>query len=410
MIEYCLVGAEVVLGDDLRSIRDADVHVRDGKIIAVGKGAAPEGVPAIDLDGRLVLPGFINAHTHIADAAVKEVAFNSPSGTNIFFPPNGLRFTAMAAVGRERRIAAIRSAARQMIASGVVAFADFTAGGVEGVRELREALDGLPIRGISFGGFAGVPQGVEELEANEGGLNPRVVAQVIETLQAADGFAPVRASDLTDQAMTELRALAFSHGKPLATHAAATPSYREVSVRRTGTSDVSRVAEHLKPDFLVHLTAATDDELRVVAEHNIPIVMCPRANVSLGAGVPPYFSARMLGATIALGTDNLMLGSPDILAEVNFLALLLRSNSQSPAVVDERALLHAATLGGARAIGIDSTLGSIAPGKSASLVVIDLRSDNLGYSTNPIASLIQRATVADIEAVIIDGDVVHGTL
>jgi cytosine/adenosine deaminase-related metal-dependent hydrolase len=408
--EYCLVEAEVVLGDDLRSIRDADVHVRDGKIISAGRGAAPEGVPAIDLSGRLVLPGFVNAHTHIADAAVKEVAFNSPPGTNIFFPPNGLRYTAMAAVGRETRIAAIRSAARQMIASGVVAFADFTAGGVEGVRELREALGGVPIRGLSFGGFDGVPQRVEELEANEGGLSPRVVAQVIETMQAADGFAPVRASDLTDHAMSELRALAYSNGKPLATHAAATPSYREVSVRRTGKSDIPRVAEHLKPDFLVHLTAATDDELRVVAEHNIPIVMCPRANVSLGAGAPPYFSARALGATIALGTDNLMLGSPDILAEMNFLALMLRSASQKPAVIDERALLHAATLGGARAIGIDDTLGSIAPGKSASLVVIDLRRDNLKYSTNPIASLIQRATIADIEAVIIDGEVVHGAL
>lgn len=409
MNEFALVGAEVVLGDDLRSVRDAHVHVRDGRIVSAGEGT-PEGVRTIDLTGRLVLPGFINAHTHIADAAVKEVAFNAAPGTNLFFPPDGLRFTAMAALDRDTRVAAIRSAARHMVTNGVVAFADFTAGGLEGVREFREALDELPLRGLSFGGFAGAPQDSDELEANSGGLGPRIVAQVVETLQAADGFAPVRASDLTDQAMAELRALAESHGKPLATHAAATSEYRDVSHRRTGRSDVARIAEHLRPDFMVHLTDATEDELRIAVDHGIKIVMCPRANVSLGAGMPPYGSARSLGATVGLGTDNVMLGSPDVLGELNFLGLMLRAATNSPAVIGARDLLHAATLGGARAIGVDDSLGSIAVGKSASLVVVDLRRDSLAYSTDALASIVQRATVADITAVLIDGEVVHGTL
>lgn len=409
MSEFALVGAEVVIGDDLRSVRDAHVHVRDGKIVSAGEGA-PEGVRTIDLRGRLVLPGFINAHTHIADAAVKEVAFSAAPGTNLFFPPDGLRFTAMAALDRGTRVVAIRSAARHMMASGVVAFADFTAGGLHGVQELRDALDGLPLRGLSFGGFDGVPQGLDELEANSGGLKPSVVAHVVETLQAADGFAPVRASDLTDEAMAELHALAASHRKPLAIHAAATPAYREASVRRTGRSDVARIAEHLQPDFMVHLTDSTDEELRIAVDHGIGVVMCPRANMTLGAGMPPYSAARTLGATVGLGTDNLMLGSPDVLAEVSFLGLMLRASAERRTAVDARELLHTATVGGARAIGVDDRLGSIVPGKSASLVVFDLRRDSLAYSTDAIASIVQRATAADISAVLIDGEVVHGTL
>lgn len=410
MSEFALVGAEVVAHDDLRSLRDGHLYVRDGRIVSVGEGAAPAHVRTIDLTGRLILPGFINGHTHIADAAVKEIAFNAPHDTNLFFPPDGLRFTALAELDAHTRVAAIRSAARHMLSSGVVAFADFTAGGSSGVRQLREALDDLPIRGISFGGFDGSPQSVEVLEANEDGLDSRTIAEVIETFELADGFAPVRASDLSDQAMTELSALAQSHGKPLAIHAAATPSYRDVSRHRAGRSDVARIAEHLRPDFMVHLTDATEDELRTAVDHGIAIVMCPRANVSLGAGTPPYAAARALGATLGLGTDNLMLGSPDILAELNFLGLMLRATANDPAAVDARSLLRAATIDGARALAIDGDLGSITPGKSASLVVFDLRRDSLAYSTDPVASIVQRATTADIEAVLVDGAVVYGGL
>lgn len=410
MTEFALIGAEVVVGDDLRLVRGGHIHVRDAKIVSAGEGPGAAQARTIDLTGRLIVPGFVNAHTHIADAAIKEIGFGAPAGTNLFFPPDGLRFTALAALDRDTRIAAIRSAARHMIASGVVAFADFTAGGAEGVRQFREALDELPIKGLSFGGFSGPPQPADALDANERGLSSRAIGEIIETLEVADGFAPVRASDLTDQAMAELRALARSQGKPLAIHAAATPSYREVSHRRTGRSDVARIAEHLGPDLMVHLTDATDDELRIAVDHGIAIVMCPRANASLGAGTPPYAAALSLGATVALGTDNLMLGSPDVLAEANFLALMLRAAERNPAAADARGLLHSATLGGARALRIDASLGSITPGKSASLIVFDLRRDSLAYSTDPVASIVQRATAADIEAVLIDGEVVHGTL
>src|SRR5690606_4139214 len=162
-----------------------------------------------------------------------------------FFPPDGLRHTALAALDEATRIVAIRSAARHMLSVGVVAFADFTAGGARGVRELRAALDGLPIRGISLGGFTGAPQPTDALERNSGGLAPAGTREVIETLEVADGFAPVRATDLTDQAMRELSALVRSQGKRLAIHAAATPAYREASHRRTGRSDIERVVEHL---------------------------------------------------------------------------------------------------------------------------------------------------------------------
>src|SRR5690606_7344002 len=123
----------------------------------------------------------------------------------------------------------------------------------------------------------------------------------------------------------------------------------------------------------------------------------------------PHSAARAHGADVSLGTDNVMLGSPDVLAALNFLTLATRLGTHGEAV-DATELLRAATIGSARAIGIDDSLGSITPGKSASLVVFDLRRDSLAFTTNPVASLVQRATASDISTVVVDGEVVHGAL
>jgi 5-methylthioadenosine/S-adenosylhomocysteine deaminase len=79
-------------------------------------------------------------------------------------------------------------------------------------------------------------------------------------------------------------------------------------------------------------------------------------------------------------------------------------------VVDPRRLLAAVTTDAAKAVGLDDTLGSITVGKAASLVVVDMSSRNLAGSVNPLASLVERATAADIRAVLVDGAVVHGAI
>lgn len=408
---YVLAGAQVVAGEDLELVESGFVRVEDGVIVEVGEGAPSPGPAVVDVRGHLVMPGMINCHTHLGDAAVKELNAGVPSDVNLLWQPDGLRHVRMAELDRATRVAAMRSAVRHALATGTVALADFREGGVEGVHELRDATEGLPVRCIAFARHTRFPLHTdEELMANTVGLSQEQMAEVRAGLRVAEGFSPLWANDTTDRGLAQLSRLVREQGKLLATHAGETPRYRQISMSRTGRSDVARVVDHLKPDFVVHMTAATPEELDLAADADLPLVMCARTQAGLGYGLPPFLDAVRRGLRVGLGTDNAMISSPDLLAELEFLSRALRSATGDPAPVDARRLLAAVTIDAARILKLDAQLGSLDVGKAASMVVLDLRSDNLVGTVNPIASIVDRAGAADVRAVLINGKVVHGKL
>ena len=87
----------------------------------------------------------------------------------------------------------------------------------------------------------------------------------------------------------------------------------------TGKSEVDRIVEHLKPDFVVHMTNATENEMSRVAKSGAGVVICPRANGVLGAGIPKVVQMLKQDCLVAIGTDNVMLNSPDILREMDYI-------------------------------------------------------------------------------------------
>ena len=110
-------GARVVAGEDLELLDRGFVRVEDGVIAEVGEGPPPSGLPTVDVRGHLVMPGMINCHTHLGDAAVKELNAGVPSGVNLLWQPDGLRHVRMAALDRAARVAAMRSGSRALKAS-----------------------------------------------------------------------------------------------------------------------------------------------------------------------------------------------------------------------------------------------------------------------------------------------------
>ena len=408
---FTLRGAGILAGDSLDLLPAGDIEVRRGVISRIGPELADPMLPIIDVVGKLAIPGFVNGHTHFLDAAIKEAAYDSAPGTNLFFPPDGVRPRALSQRPNGAILEAMRRTARHMIATGTVAFADFTAGGVEGVQLLKGACDQLPLRTLSLGSLAKTPfQSQDVLDANHDGLTLDQIAELEEVLNHADGVAPVRAGDLTDAAMEDFHRVARAAGKLVATHAAVLPSYREISLERTGRSDIERIAEHLNPDFIVHMTDADEADLRCAVDSGIAIIMCARANATFRTGNPPYADAVALGATIGLGSDNVMLEAPDLVDELSYLSRMVRISAIAGQSVNAIDMLRSATISGAHALGIDDTLGSLRQGKSASMVLFDMQNDNLCYSLNPVASVVHRATRADIQAVIIDGVVASGSL
>lgn len=406
--EFVLSGMSVVVGDDLEVVEYGFVHVRAGVIVAAGSGQEPSGVPAVHLPGHLVLPGLINCHTHLGDAIAKELGFGASPEVNLLWQPDGLRHQHMQRAGRQGRVAGMRRVLRLALRSGTVALADFREGGGAGVGELREAGRGLPIRCLAFGRFDSFPlHGQEELTGNEALLGEDRRRELERALADADGFSPLWANDTTDPGLQQIGEWTRARGKLVATHAGETEIYRQVSIGRTGESDVLRLAKHLHPDFIVHMTNATAEELDVAAAHHVPTVICPRTQAALGYGIVPYQAMEQRGILVGLGTDNAMISSPDLLIELQFLARAIRASSGAPNAVQARDLLALATINAARILKIDQQLGSITPGKAASVAVLDMGTDNLAGSVDPLASVVGRATADDVAAVLVDGCVAY---
>ena len=408
----CVVaGATILAGTDFELLRPGYLVIREGRITELGLGAAPRfGEPAVDARNTIIAPAFINAHTHIGDAFLKDAGFGQ-GFADVVMPPNGLRFREFAQATADTIRDGFRVAIEQMVASGTSTFVDFREGGLPGVELLKEAVASRPIRAVTLGRFGEYPAQPESVLArNVGGLTAAHVTELEAILERADGFSLPTANDLTDEALRAVATAARAHRRLLAVHVAQVPEDRVISMRRSGVGDVDRILRHLRPDFVVHLTDATEDELDRLAAGRVPAVVCPRGQAAMGTGLPRFDLMLERGMLVAIATDNVMLASPDLLREVEYSSRAIRAVRRDPAFPSARQLLQMITINPARILGQDREIGSLEPGKSADLVIFDAESPNLRYGRDPVAALVSRAEAGDVKAVLHQGRLVHGRI
>ena len=317
------------------------VVVADGEITAVEETATDST--------DLILPAFVNAHTHVGDSVAKDAAVGL-SLEEAVVPPDSLKHRRLRDTPREQQIAAIRRTCRQMSRTGTAQFADFREFGREGAEILNEAASTEAVSAFVFGSD-----------------DPAV-------LDVADGFG---ASGATDEDFRERRATVRERGRPFAIHA--------------GEPDASDIhpALELEPDLLVHMVHAEREHLQRVSDQSVPIVACPRANLALGVGTPPLRDL-VDTTTVALGTDNVMVNDPSMFREMAYTARRFD--------VTDREVLRMATHNGAAALGSDA--GVIEPGRPAQLLVLDGDSDNLAGTESPVSAVVRRAGGLDVKRVV----------
>jgi cytosine/adenosine deaminase-related metal-dependent hydrolase len=369
----------VLVGPELAWVPEATLVVEAGRIVAIERQRRSEG---IDLGGHLVMPAFVNAHTHIGDTAAKELGVGLTVEEAVY-PPDGLKHRLLRAWTAEQLDASIRQGLREMLRHGVAAFGDFREGGLDGVRALRRLSQGLPIVPV----ILGRPVFVPGMDAD---ARRREIAAVAEE---ADGFG-IPSMDAFD--LATLQHIRRAHpGRLLAVHVAESPRDTARSIAQHGLTEVVR-ALAFEPDVMVHLTHATPDDIARLKARGQRIVCCPRTNLLLADGVPPLAAFHAQGMAVSLGTDNMMFSSPDMFREMDMASRLARGASLDPRAADARAVLSAATLGGAQALGLDARLGTIEPGKDATFLVLDATGDALVGSADPVSCIVHRCGPQDI--------------
>ena len=392
-----LNGVSLLLGRELDYVERGHLVVDDGKIISAGEGSFAGKGKSMDGRGFLVMPGFINAHTHIADSVGKDIASGQGLDARVH-PAFSAKKKILELTGQEHLKNFIRISAISMMKKGIVAFADFREGGPQGIRLLKEAIAGLPIKCVALGrtGHVGTLE-------NKSGLSAESASEAAKVLEIANGLGISGANEHSDSALLHYRELA--KGALVAIHAAESAETVSFSRERTGKSEVERIMANLKPDFLVHMTNATDDDIALAATSRTGIVVCPRANGVLGAGIPKVAKMLKAGCTVAVGTDNVMLNSPDISRELDYIWKASRATEGE--MIAPREILKMATSNAAEILRLNS--GWIEPGRAADLLFVDKHHADLYPMHDPHAALVHRLGEKGIASVMIDGRFVGPT-
>lgn len=280
---------------DRRGFRPGYLIVEDGRAVEVGGGECPVRP---DRKG-IVLMDTVNGHTHCADYGLRV-----PPGMSLqelVAPPDGLKHRYLREAPDTEISSNMSRFAHDSRASGAVTFVDFREGGARGCRMLRESAPEAVILGRPVS---------PEFDPEE----------IDDILSVADGIGISSVSDM-DPGYIEAVADAVRERRMVFA----------IHVSERVREDIDFVLS-LDPAFVVHMCEATDSDILKCAEAEVPIVVCPTSNRYFGK-VPPIARAEALGADLAIGTDNGMIRSPDMVAEALEFARTAEAQGGDPETV-----------------------------------------------------------------------------
>jgi len=388
-----------LLGSELKFESNTNIQIQNGtfkRIQSNIKSSRKED--SIDCEGLLVLPGFVNAHTHIGDSIGKDVTLNSSVDKRIH-PVFGAKSKILKKTSPENLANFMKNSCHSMIRKGITTFVDFREGGLDGVLLLKKVLSETPLRSIILGRIEFYHE-VDQIRKNSS-FPKEKISELTELLKKCDGIGISGANENSNSVLnyysktTKLRAI----------HSSETKQSVSKSKKTFGKSETIR-ALTLKPHFLIHMTHASKSDLFSAAKKTRGIVICPRANSSLAEGIPDIELMQKSGCTLALGTDNVMINSPDMFREMDYLWKVTMGIHKKR--IDPKEILKMATANGGKILKKD--IGVIGNGKIADCIFIDKHAIDLEPIHDPHASIVHRASESAIKAVMIGGKIVHGKL
>jgi cytosine/adenosine deaminase-related metal-dependent hydrolase len=402
---------------------------KDGLIEHAGASNSDHHINGRDIvfdgEGLLACPGFINAHTHIGDSIGKDIGLDLDLELEQRIHPEiGYKKKILNNTDRNHLKIFMRASALAMMKRGIVAFADFREGEIEGITLLDEALLDLSIKCVRLGRheyylnpeLLSLPRMQSQSSKRiyrspkaEHTLSADFANRARSILELCDGFGLSGANENSDESMSIYKRLIQMARKSnrnvlLAIHAAESKKAVDLSISATHRTEVQRILSSLKPDFIVHMNNATDEDISHVTGQGIGIVVCPSSNALLRTGFPRVSKMLQLGCCVGIGTDNCMINPPDMFREMEF--LWKGSRLLDKEYLSARDVLKMATVNGGKILKINS--GSIAPGMCADIIFFLKDHIDLAPLHDPYAAIVHRADMNSISNVMINGKLVDG--
>jgi cytosine/adenosine deaminase-related metal-dependent hydrolase len=363
-----------------------------------------EPCQAIEQGALVIIPGLYNCHTHMGDSCLPD----GTTGMTLeegFFRPDGYKYRELAKMSEAEHLVHITNHLRYMARTGTIGHIDFREQGAYGSQLLRQAASQTGIDSVILGQFDSLPFTPQELQQNQASLSATALDELRSILAVADGFSESTMNDLTDRAWVQIREMTQSQNKIRAIHCLENNGYREVSLAVTGRGDLERAIALYDPNLVIHATVANEAEIELLSQHQINVVLNPRANANLGLPLPPIAQLIASNANLLLGTDNGLLNSPSLWAELDFTYKVAKSQFGDALRPDPRTILKMVT----RNVGtvLKQTYGYLEAGLPADFVVLDFHQPHLRASRNIVASIVTRVTPEDVLATVRRGEYLY---
>lgn len=354
------------------------VVVDDGRIQYVGPRArAPRGED-VELGEALLMPGLVNAHTHLELTALRGFLEDLDFARWIV-RLNGVK---RAVLTRDRMLDAARFGILEGLRAGITTYADTCDSGVAFDAMLEAGVRGIMFQEVFGPDPAARDTSLAELAGKITALRPRQTSLV---RVGVSPHAPYTVSDALYAAVSDY---ARRENLPVAVHIAESEVERQLVESGEGifADGLRRRGIHIEPRgrssiellertgilgnraLLIHCVRLDADDIELVARHHATVAHCPVSNAKLGHGTAPVLEMVAAGITIGLGSDSVASNNKmDMLAEARAAVLAQRARVAKHDVLCARDVLALATLGGAAALGLDHEIGSLEVGKSADL-------------------------------------------
>ena len=393
-----LKNISTLYGSDLKLIEKTSIEITGNTFQKISSEIKPSKNKVVNCKGLLLIPGLINSHTHIGDSVAKDIALNDNVNSKIH-PVFGVKQKILRETNPKKLIIFMRKSAKSMIKKGITTFVDFRESGLDGVLLIQKALSDIPIRAVILGRIE-FYQSKSQIKKNMP-IPKSYLNQLEPLLKNCDGLGISGSNENSDSSLKQL-----SKAKEIrAIHCAETMQSYLKSKQMTKKTEPER-SMFLKPDFLVHMTYASKNDLSLVSKKIRGIVVCPRANASLAEGIPDIDQMLKLNCNIAIGTDNVMINSPDMFREMDFLWKVTMGIHKKR--IDPKKILKMATVNAGKLLG--KKIGCIKEGYLADCIFIKKSNLDLNPLQNSHASIVHRANENSIKAVMIGGKIVYGKL
>ena len=407
--DLLILGGTLVTMDPSRSIQDdGAIAITGDTIVATGPRseitAHYDASQTIDATDKLVLPGFVNGHTHVPMTLMRGLHDDVTLHDWLYkyiFPAEAKNVT------EEYVRWGTRLAAAEQIRGGVTTFADMYYFEDAVAEETKAA----GMRGILGETWIDFPAPDNKSEAEMSAYTEKFLKRWQGDPLIHAAAAPHSIYTCSQKTLQDAAALARKYHAPILIHTAEMQKEWDDSQKQNGMSPVQYLDKIgiLGPDVVsAHCIFVDAADRKTLAEKHVGCVHNPSSNMMLASGISPVAEMRAAGVAVGLGTDG-PAGSNndlDLMEEMDLTAKLAKISKMDPLAMNANAVVEMATIDGARAVHLEKEIGSLEPGKKADVILIDLDQPNAVPMYDIYAALAYALKGSDVRTVIIGGKVV----